>query len=311
MAKTKHGNKQYYISIILLSLIIGIITINIKFMTQKQQQSNVINNENPEIISLNQNITDINNEILKVEQELKQLENIEEEIKEEQNNLYKNAKKLEDLILENKVNKKIAYLTFDDGPYNNTYKVLEILKNNNVKATFFTTNLNGDYCYDNKTTNCHNLYKEYLKEGHTLANHTYTHAIWRGLYNSTESFMTAVINQENMINKITDGYTTNIVRFPGGSRTAGSLKNSIIKELRDRNYGWVDWTAQDGDGGNLSSVTEARNNFYGSINQNIEVVLFHDYNKITTSLLQEFIDYLHKENYILLPLFYESNMVNK
>ena len=82
MAKTKHGNKQYYISIILLSLIIGIITINIKFMAQKQQQSNVINNENPEIISLNQNITDINNEILKVEQKLKQLENIEEEIKE-------------------------------------------------------------------------------------------------------------------------------------------------------------------------------------------------------------------------------------
>lgn len=310
MAKTKQRNKQYYISIILLSLIIGIIAINIKFITKKQQP-NIINNENPEIISLNQNIIDINNEISQIEQELKQLENIEEEIKEEQNNLYKSAKKLEDLILENKVNKKIAYLTFDDGPYNNTYKVLEILKNNNVKATFFTTNINGDYCYDNKTTNCHNLYKEYLKEGHTLANHTYTHAIWRGLYNSTESFMTAVINQENMINKITCGYTTNIVRFPGGSRTAGSLRNSIIKELRDRNYGWVDWTAQDGDGGNLSSVTEARNNFYGSINQNIEVVLFHDYNKITTSLLQEFIDYLHKENYILLPLFYESNMVNK
>ena len=52
-------------------------------------------------------------------------------------------------------------------------------------------------------------------------------------------------------------------------------------------------------------------NFTNSINQNIEVVLFHDYNKITLSILPDAIKYLKDNNYILLPLFYESNMINK
>ena len=113
-----------------------------------------------------------------------------------------------------------------------------------------------------------------------------------------------------MIKKKT-GVVTNIMRFPGGSSTAGNLKNNIIKELRKNNYGWVDWTAQDGDGGSLKSATAAWNNFVGSIDENIEVVLFHDYNNITLSILPKAIEYLQSKNYILLPLFYDSVMINK
>lgn len=79
------------------------------------------------------------------------------------------------------------------------------------------------------------MYQEYLKRGHTIANHTYSHGIKRGLYNSEKTFIDSVKKQEDLINSQT-GYITNIVRFPGGSATAGKLKNSIIEELRKNNY---------------------------------------------------------------------------
>ncbi len=250
-------------------------------------------------------------ELSKVQDEKKEYDNLDNQIEILRNDYFKSIKALEDAIKSGKSKAKIAYLTFDDGPYYNTYKVLDILDKYNVKATFFTTNINGEKCFDDRSKECYPLYKEYVKRGHTIANHTYTHGIWKGLYSSVDSFMTAVIKQEDLVKRETGGYVTKIVRFPGGSPTAGKLKNGIIEKLRARGYGWVDWSAQDGDGGGLKSKEEARANFKASINQNIEVVLFHDYNNITTSLLPEFIEYLQKNGYILLPLFYESSVINK
>ena len=63
--------------------------------------------------------------------------------------------------------------------------------------------------------------------------------------------------------------------------------------------------------GMLKSKTEAWKNMKASIDEPIEVILFHDYSKITTSLLPEFIEFLQNKGYILLPLFYESNMIHK
>ena len=224
---------------------------------------------------------------------------------------FNSIKDLEDRILANKSDIKIAYLTFDDGPYYNTYKVLDILDKYDVKATFFTTSINGNKCYDNKNYDCFKLYEEYEKRGHTIANHTYTHAIRKGLYSSVDSFINSLKKQENHVKKYANGYVTNIVRFPGGSGSAGKLKGKIKEKLREIGYGWVDWNGNDGDGGILKSKDQARKNFYNSINEKIEVILFHDYSKYTTSLLPEFIEYLQNQGYIMLPLFYESNMINK
>ena len=188
---------------------------------------------------------------------------------------------------------------------------MDILDKNDIKATFFTTNINGEYCHDNKSENCFKLYREYVKRGHTIANHTYTHAIKYGLYNSVDSFMDAVIKQENHIKEQSGGYLTRILRFPGGSSQAKNLKEPIIKRLRERGYGYVDWSAQDGDGGALKTRDQAWSTFTGSINDNIEVVLFHDYNSITTSILPDAINYLKKNGYEMYPLFYESTMIKK
>ena len=257
-----------------------------------------------------------NNEniIKKKDLEVKDLEeqiNNQEDASYYKEEYFKAIKQLEDDITSGKSSKKIAYMTFDDGPYYNTYKVLDILDRYNAKATFFTTTVNGSSCYDKKSYNCFLLYKEYAKRGHTIANHTYTHAIRKGLYASVDSFISAVKKQEEHVKKYADGYVTNIVRFPGGSGSSGKLKKDITKKLKEIGYGWVDWNGYDGDGGILKSKDQARKNFYGSINSKIEVILFHDYSSYTTSLLPEFIEYLQSKGYLLLPLFYESSMINK
>ena len=237
---------------------------------------------------------------------------IDKLITEEKNNYYNNIKKLEDLIISGKSNRKIAYLTFDDGPYYTTYDFLNVLDNYNVKATFFVQSGNGQYCYLYKDKDCYLLYKEYEKRGHTIANHTYHHLLGnRYIYQSSDNFIKSVQMQEELIKDKSGGYVTNIVRFPGGSATAGRLKNEIIQKLREIGYGWVDWTANDGDGGGLYSSDQAWNNFVSTINENIEVVLFHDYNRYTLEILPRVIEYLRNRGYVLLPLFYESNMVNK
>ena len=250
-------------------------------------------------------------DVEKYEEELKKYDDLDKQISEAKKQYYANIKALEDAIASGESKKKIAYLTFDDGPYYNTYNVLKILENKNVKATFFTQSGNGEKCYDNNNANCYNLYKEYVKGGHTIANHTYTHAIFKGLYSSLNSFMSAIDKQHEHIKQYSGGYVPNIMRFPGGSATAGKMKSSIITELRKRGYGWVDWTAQDGDGGNLSSTDQAWSNFKKSINDKFEVVLFHDYDKRTTAILPDAIDYLRKNGYEIYPLFYESRMINK
>ena len=271
--------------------------VNVKNITSDLNKIDEVNN------TLKQNVDT-------KKEELEKYNDIDKLINDEKTNVFKLASEVEQKIRNHESDKKIVYLTFDDGPYYNTYNVLKILKDNQVKATFFTTNVNGEYCFDDSAHNCHEVYKEIAKAHHTIANHTYTHGWNRGLYSSASSFIDAVLKQEELIKNYT-GITTNIVRFPGGSSTAGSRKSSIIEELKKHNYGWVDWTAEDGDGGYLATYNQGWNKLVNSVTDNIEVVLLHDYHPITTQILPEFIKYLEDKNYVILPLFYESVMINK
>ena len=307
----RYGSKFIVVELLLLVLIGVSLFIWFYFNDKKSSLEKDYKNDLEEYNLKKEEYDAIVKESDELTNKLKVYDNLDESIKTTKEDYFKTIKELEDKIISGESNKKIAYLTFDDGPYYNTYKVLDILDRYNVKATFFTTNINGDWCYDNKKENCFKLYKEYLNHGHTIANHTYTHGIWRGLYKSVDSFMDALVKQEEHIKEQSGGYVTNIMRFPGGSNTAGKLKDGIIEKARAKGYGWVDWTAQDGDGGSLSSTTEAWSNFKSSINQNIEVVLFHDYSPITTAILPDVIEYLQNNGYILLQLFYDSNMINK
>jgi peptidoglycan/xylan/chitin deacetylase (PgdA/CDA1 family) len=297
-----------------------LIILGLSYFAYTEYQKN--DNKNKELVKINEKYKTLLNddtigkeEIEEINEKINDLENINNGIKEKQQSVFKLASELEHKIKNKETDKKIAYLTFDDGPYYNTYNVLRILKEKRVKATFFTTNVNGDRCYDNKSYECHKLYSAIAKDNHTIANHTYTHGWNAGLYNSAKTLIDAVKKQEELVKKET-GLTTNIMRFPGGSGTpklqGGNARfNSMVEELRKNGYGWVDWTAQDGDGGWIPNAEAGWKNFLGSIGESIEVVLFHDYDSKTTAILPKVIDYLQENNYVVLPLFYDSVMINK
>lgn len=243
-------------------------------------------------------------------QRLNEYKDLDKTLENTKNKVFELAKQVEEKIKNNESEYKIAYITFDDGPYYLTDSVLNILKEKKVKATFFTIGAGKTSCLDNRSVDCTETYKKIVDNGHTIANHTYSHAIFNGLYSSTSAFINDVSKQEDLIYSKT-GVKTNIIRFPGGSSTAKGIKDDIIANLHNKGYGWVDWTAEDGDGKSLSSKEQAMANLERTINDNIEVILFHDYNRITYSILPEAIDYLEERNYILLPLFYDSIMINK
>lgn len=294
---------------VFLILIIFFIYITYKKYINELEDNALLNNELSEVNDVYNEKNIANNNI---KNEIEELDNIDDNIIKTKVEVFEFAKQLEQKIKNNESDKKIAYLTFDDGPYYSTHSFLDVLNKYRVKATFFTIGLNKERCFDNSSQGCHELYKKIVDNGHTIANHSYSHLIFNGLYSNTNSLINQVKKQEDFIKEKTN-VTTNIFRFPGGSGSAKAygVFNSAVVELRKMNYGWVDWTASNGDGGSINSKSVALQNFKNSINENIEVVLFHDYSNITLSMLPEAIEYLENNNYIILPLFYDSVMVNK
>lgn len=306
----RNQRKDKLILSISISLSILLLIVNIYFIYHNNLLKDkikitkeTINNQQIEYNKNENQIKDLDTEITKIKNINTEIENVKKEY-------YQNLKKFEDKVINKEVDYKIAYLTFDDGPYNLTHKFLEVLDKYNVRATFFTIGLDKEQCYDDKRKSCKDVYQKIAKYGHTMANHTYSHQIFRGLYSSTDSFINSVKKQEELIKNKT-GIKTNIVRFPGGIASSGSLRNSITNELKELGYGWVDWSASNGDGGWVGDKQTALSNLKTTINEDIEVILFHDYSNATLAALPETIEYLQENKYVLLPLFYESKMVNK
>ena len=122
------------------------------------------------------------------EEKIAEFDTLDEQIATAKEETFKLASELENKILNNETSYKIAYITFDDGPYHMTDEVLRILKENDVKATFFTIGEDKEICYDNHNYSCSDTYQKIVEGGHTIANHTYSHGIFRGLYSSADSF---------------------------------------------------------------------------------------------------------------------------
>ena len=261
-------------------------------------------NQNRSLHSILDSLSSVELQVYDTESIDKQIEdykNIDEAIKNKYDEYYTNIAKLEEKINKGESSVKIAYLTFDDGPYDLTYKVLDTLKANNVRATFFVLGKDG----------VEDRYKRIVNEGHTLANHTYYHNIGKGLYDSVDGFISQVDKLENYLYDIT-GYRTSLVRFPGGSATAKGLKDGIVNELHNRGYKYVDWTSETGDGSSKKLAQKDTWAWYQDTtrDKNIIVLLMHDYNYSTYNNLQRIIDDLKSRGFIFLPLHNKSCMTN-
>lgn len=192
--------------------------------------------------------------------------------------------------------KSVICLTFDDGPSANvTPRILDILKKNNVKATFFIVN------YTNQTLP---LIKRMVNEGHTIGIHGYSHD-W-SIYDSEDKFMDNIYKLRDKLYKDT-GYMSTTMRFPGGSSNTVSRKHSsgIMTRLaaRVQKEGWkyYDWNVDSGDAnGKTIPKNTLINNFKKGVKKGrTNVVLCHDIGSKTTTAdaLQAFIDYGKQNGY--------------
>lgn len=244
-----------------------------------------------------------------------ELQALDGEIQSLQAETFSYAAELEKAITNGGSSKRICYITIDDGPYNRGKKFLEIFDKYDVKATFFLTTANGDKLPDQGDLTASSMYPEYLKYGHTIGNHTYSHNYSAGgIYSSAEAFMKSIKKQDEFTEKATGGYEPVIVRFPGGTGTAGSELGAMKEGLRKEGHGWIDWTIDSSDSwgaDNTSPKIIMKQIKKAAKDQKIMVILFHEWSENSQKAMPQVIEYLAERNYIFLPLFYDSMMVEK
>lgn len=138
----------------------------------------------------------------------------------------------------NQTDRKI-YLTFDDGPSNNTAEILDILKEYDVKATFFVVGREDEQSKE--------MYRRIVSEGHTLGMHSYSHK-YSEIYQSMESFTSDLTSLQEYLYETT-GIWSRYYRFPGGSSNTVSQvdMNELMKYLDDSGIMYYDWNIASGD----------------------------------------------------------------
>lgn len=161
-------------------------------------------------------------------------------------------------------------LTFDDGPSMYTDQILDILKEYNVKATFFVV-AKGKEPYEEE-------YRRILAEGHTLGMHSYSH-VYRDIYSSKEAFIEDLNMLQEYLHDVTGAYPQ-IYRFPGGSgnRAASVDIRELTDYLAEIDVTYYDWNISSGDatGRKLSSDQIIANCTRGLEQYETAIILMHD-----------------------------------
>lgn len=294
---TRSSNSLTILLILILVAIAGLSFVCIKLNNELNILKSQNNTLEQEVVNKQKAFAEIENKTNEVNAELEVYKNIQENIKDIKDSYFTKAYNLEQDILNEKTDVKIAYLTFDDGPYLLSESFLNVLDEYDIPATFFYLMKSAETNYDEETSSFYDyIYRRVISSGHTLANHTSIHKFGaNGIYASMENFEKAVLDNKNFIyNRY--GYTTEVFRFPGGSSTPRKYRSAMIDFLVENCYGYVDWNAATGDGGSVLPPDQYRDNVLKhTYDMNILVVLMHDYSKNTLAALPEIIEGLREQ----------------
>ncbi|GEM_PF-1193068 len=195
---------------------------------------------------------------------------------------------------------KTVYLTFDDGPSENTEKVLDILKEQQVPASFFVVGAENNLTY-------FPLLQRTAEEGHCIGLHTCTHE-YQKIYTGSASYWTDIEALKMELTEQLGERNYTVLRFPGGSSNTVShkyggdgLMEQLKQEAMQKGYTVVDWnvSAEDSVGGNPSSNTIASRVIKGCKDKAQAVVLMHDSatNDNTVAALNTVINWLKENSY--------------
>ncbi|WP_448269318.1 polysaccharide deacetylase family protein [Nostoc sp. DSM 114159] len=177
---------------------------------------------------------------------------------------------------------KVIALTFDDGPWpQSTGQVLDILKKNQIKGTFFLIGQN--------VKNYPGLVKREIAEGHVIGNHTWHH--WYQFLNP-QAAAYEIDHTADLIYQVT-GIKTNLFRPPGGI-----MHNGVASYARNSKYAIIRWSSDSVDY-SRPAVPKLINNVFRRAKPG-GIVLMHDgggNRSKTVQALPEIIANFRKQGY--------------
>lgn len=190
--------------------------------------------------------------------------------------------------------KKIAYLTFDDGPSDNTVKILKTLEEKKAVATFFLIG-------NSITPEYEEIVRQTVKQGNAVGVHTYCHQK-NVLYCNAECFWEDFNKASSIVEQVT-GERPTLHRFPWGSNN--SYVSAYVDELHEklqemgvRSYDW-NVSGEDSIGGTVAKSTIFNNVKKDVTRYDEPIILLHDSASTdnTAAVLGEMIDYIRSQGY--------------
>ena len=166
------------------------------------------------------------------------------------------------------VREKTVFLTFDDGPSENTPAILDALDKAGAKATFFVVGTQVG------------KYPEYLKQvaerGHTIGIHTESHK-YGEIYDSVEAYLTDFNAAYQRVVEVT-GQKPEVFRFPGGSINPYSkgIYQELIAEMLRRGFVYYDWNVSAEDAVGEPTAQSVMDNVFARDSLRMPIVLMHD-----------------------------------
>lgn len=171
-------------------------------------------------------------------------------------------------------------LTFDDGPVENTYKILDLLDKYKVKASFF--------CIGKNIEENPEVFKLILKRGHFVGNHTYTHTRSMGFLSVNR--LVKEINKCDQIMKEVGGITPLTFRPP-----FGIINPKTKKALQFTGHKVIGWNLRSYD-----AILNAEEFIIKRVMRKVkpgDVILFHDNQENTVEILEQLLLFLRANNF--------------
>lgn len=179
---------------------------------------------------------------------------------------------------------KTMYLTFDDGPSaQNTCTVLDILKEHDIKVTFFVI---GESVKKHPE-----VARRIVAEGHTIGIHCNNHD-YNKIYASAESYLEDFETARQTVLDVT-GVEAKLFRFPGGSINVynGDVREEIVEKMTENGYIYFDWNASLEDAVKKSTPQKLIENATSStLGRKKVVMLAHDVVDNTALCLEELLE---------------------
>lgn len=179
-----------------------------------------------------------------------------------------------------KTNKQIIALTFDDGPTEFTPQVLDLLKQHQIKATFF--------CIGKQLEKYPKIAQRIVAEGHIIANHTYSHSNQMGFFRKKK-----ILKEFNQTDQLIQELTAQKNKF--FRPPFGVTNPHIARAVREKNYQVIGWTIR-----SLDTIIEDENKILDRIISRLEkgkIILLHDISQKTVNVLARLLILLDQNQY--------------